>query len=170
MTSLTNKNTVLPRAWIYFLRHSKIVLLFVLSSHMISINNENTVLLWRRKCFLLSNSYMEVLVISVRIRIFKWKNYDDNSQGEIISIVDKKNWTLNGPPRPPPPPPAVRFCALVLFDNGMHGNQSITTIDKVYIDWQCKLLIRSSMDKLLAEHFCNPEISWPNRTANIWVG
>ena len=49
MISLTNKNA-LPRVRIYFLRHSKIVLLFVLSSQMISLTNENTVLLWRRKC------------------------------------------------------------------------------------------------------------------------
>ena len=61
---LTNKNAVLPRVRIYFLRHNKIVLLFVISSHMIGLTIENTVLLWRRK---LSNRCMGVLVISVRI-------------------------------------------------------------------------------------------------------
>ena len=45
MTSLTNKNTVLPRARIYFLRHDKIVILFALNSYMISLTNENTVFL-----------------------------------------------------------------------------------------------------------------------------
>ena len=44
------------------------------------------------------------------------------------------------------------------------------TIDKVYIDGPCELLIRRSIDKLLAEHFCNQEIPGPNGTANISVG
>ena len=67
MIILTNKKTALPRARIYLLRHSKIVLLFFLSSHMISLINENTVLLWGKSVFLLSNSYMGVLVRSVRV-------------------------------------------------------------------------------------------------------
>ena len=31
------------------------------------------------------------------------------------------------------------------------------------VDGPCELLIRRSMDKLLAEHFCNREIPGPNR-------
>ena len=38
-------------------------------------------------------------------------------------------------------------------------------IYKEYIDGPCELLIRRSIDKLLAEHFCNQEIPGPNRTA-----
>ena len=45
MISLTNKNTELPRAKINFLRHSYIVLLFVVNTHKISLTNVNTVLL-----------------------------------------------------------------------------------------------------------------------------
>ena len=44
------------------------------------------------------------------------------------------------------------------------------TIDKGYIDGPCDLLIRKSMYKLLAEHFCNQEIPGPIRTANILIG
>ena len=41
--------------------------------------------------------------------------------------------------------------------------------DKVCIDGPCELLIRRSIDKLWAEHFCNQGIYGSNRTANIWV-
>ena len=43
------------------------------------------------------------------------------------------------------------------------------TIDKVYIDGLCQLLIRRSIHKLLATDFCNQEIPGPNRTTNISV-
>ena len=72
----TNKNTVLPSARIYFLRHSKIVQLFVLSSHMISLTNAMRIQYFSdvESVYLLSNSSIGILVISVRIRIFKWPN------------------------------------------------------------------------------------------------
>ena len=38
------------------------------------------------------------------------------------------------------------------------------------MDGPCKLLVRKSTDKLLAEHFFKLEIPGPNRTANIIVG
>ena len=37
----------------------------------------------------------------------------------------------------------------------------IRAIDKVYRDGPCELLIRRSIDKLLAEYFCNQEIPGP---------
>ena len=43
------------KALIYVLRHSNIVLSFVLSSHMIILTNKNTVLLWRAIYFALLN-------------------------------------------------------------------------------------------------------------------
>ena len=42
-------------------------------------------------------------------------------------------------------------------------------MDKVYIDGPHEFLIRGSIDKLLADYFCNQEIPGPNRTVNILV-
>ena len=43
----------------------------------------------------------------------------------------------------------------------------VLCVDRVYKDGSCELLIKRSIDKLLAGHFCNQEIPGPNRTANI---
>ena len=47
---------------------------------------------------------------------------------------------------------------------------SVKPIDKVCIDRSFELLIRRSIDKLLAKHFCNQVFPRPIRTANTERG
>ena len=55
------------------------------------------------------------------------------------------------------------------LDPSLYLNICGANIDKVYIDGPFELPIRRSIDKLLAEHFCNQKIPGPSRTANILI-
>ena len=151
MTSLANKNTCIacrePEYTFYFTAK---LYLTVLSSHMISLTNENTALLWRRNCFMFSNSYMGVLVISVRIRIVKCpnmenlnhnRNYSDYRSDSVMPICHTGY--------------VIRICSLIDFCHGWL--RKLTIYDPCYLQTICKAWNRTtnvhSAAAISATHF-----------------